>query len=136
MKKKILFIILMNIVILNMLDGIFTTYWIEVEDVKEANPLMEVLVEYSVIFMIIKISLVSLGVYLLWLLREKRFKTIFVSSSLILIIFSGIFVYHLYGIFYIREIKISEKCQDAIELQHYYNRKCWIQPRNFSLTNK
>ena len=97
MKTKVLLIILMSIAILNMFDGVFTTYWIGIEKAKEANPLMEVLVDYPVAFMIVKTTLVSLGLYLLWLQRKKSFIGVMIGSIIIFVVLSGIIYYHIWG---------------------------------------
>ena len=132
MKMKVLLIILMSIAILNMLDGVFTTYWIEDESAVESNPLMAELVNYPVIFMTVKITIVSLGLFLLWRLRNKRFITVFISSITLLIIFIGIFCYHIYGIFYVREMRNRR----TVKNEHYYDRKCWIDKNPMVLTHQ
>ena len=97
MKIKILLIILMSIAVLNMFDGVFTTYWVGIEKAKEANPLMEVLIDYPVIFMIVKTTLVYLGLYLLWLQRKKSFVGAMTGSIIIFIVLSGVICYHIWG---------------------------------------
>jgi len=106
-KIKVLHIVLISIMILNIFDGVFTTYWVESEKATEANPLMEVLVESPVQFMVVKISLVSLGVLLLWRLKNKRPKSILVCSFILLLLFSCIFVYHIWA--FINPEKIASK---------------------------
>jgi hypothetical protein len=61
------------IVILNLLDAIFTIVYTRTGVANEANPLMDSVLHASpVLFMIAKLGLVSLGVLLLWRLRHHR----------------------------------------------------------------
>ena len=63
----------MAIVVLNFLDAAFTLAWTAGGMADEANPLMlEVLGRSPVLFMIAKLTLVSLGVFLLFRLRRRR----------------------------------------------------------------
>lgn len=61
------------VVILNLLDAIFTLIYTRTGLATESNPLMDqVLGSSPVLFMISKLALVSLGVLLLWRLRHHR----------------------------------------------------------------
>jgi hypothetical protein len=61
------------VVILNLLDAIFTLIYTRTGLAIESNPLMDrVLGTSPVLFMVAKLCLVSLGVLLLWRLRERR----------------------------------------------------------------
>jgi hypothetical protein len=61
------------LVVLNLLDAIFTIVYTEVGVATESNPLMDgMLAAHPVVFMIAKLALVSLGVALLWRLRHRR----------------------------------------------------------------
>jgi uncharacterized membrane protein len=89
--------VLGSIFVLNTLDGILTIFWVETGRAEEANPLMEHVLSASPgLFMILKLSLVALGLTLLWRLRKNRFS--FFSSHLILACYSGIIFYHFYGL--------------------------------------
>jgi|10_taG_2_1085330.scaffolds.fasta_scaffold00018_87 uncharacterized protein YpmB len=96
-RMKILLIILISILVLNVLDAIFTTYWVGVKNVEEANPLMQELVRYPIIFVTTKISLVSLCLYLLWLQSKKKFVVVMSGSILIFVVLIGVFCYHVWG---------------------------------------
>ncbi len=63
------------IVVLNVIDGILTLGVVYAGAATEANPLMShSLTSWGAVwFMVIKCALVSLGVLLLWRLRERRF---------------------------------------------------------------
>lgn len=61
------------VIVLNLVDAIFTILYTRFGVATEANPLMDqVLSSGPLVFMITKLSLVSLGVYLLWRLRHRR----------------------------------------------------------------
>jgi hypothetical protein len=60
------------ILILNRLDGILTLVWVDFFSAGEANPLLSDLVHSSaVLFMGVKLTLVSLGTLFLWRYRSN-----------------------------------------------------------------
>ncbi|MEO8699823.1 MAG: DUF5658 family protein [Kofleriaceae bacterium] len=85
------------VIILNLLDAIFTIIYTRLGLAVESNPLMDkVLVSSPVLFMIAKLGLVSLGVLLLWRLRyhrAARFGLLGTSTAYI-----ALLVYHLSGV--------------------------------------
>ena len=61
------------IIVLNLLDAMFTLVYTRSGLATESNPLMDqVLAASPVLFMLAKLSLVSLGVLVLWRLRDRR----------------------------------------------------------------
>jgi hypothetical protein len=61
------------IVVLNLLDGLFTIGFVQLGAAEEANPLMALPLSHGPLsFMLVKLSLVSLCVSLLWRLRMHR----------------------------------------------------------------
>jgi len=61
------------VVILNLLDAVFTLFYTQVGVAIESNPMMHVVLKsHPVLFVLAKISLVSLGVLLLWRMRDRR----------------------------------------------------------------
>lgn len=61
------------VVVLNLLDAMFTLVYTHAGLASESNPLMDhVLAASPVLFMVAKLGLVSLGVLLLWRLRSHR----------------------------------------------------------------
>ena len=61
------------ILVMNLLDAIFTLVWVEGGFTEELNPIMvEALSLGPVAFMTLKLSLVSLAVWLLWIRRRKK----------------------------------------------------------------
>lgn len=121
MKNKILLTILMGIIILNLFDGIFTTYWIETNKATEANPFMAELINYPIAFMVIKLTLVSLGISFLWLQRNKRFRFVLSSSILIFTIFIGILCYHIYGFINLPKLVKTQKEKQSFECVYKKN---------------
>lgn len=85
------------VVILNLLDAIFTLIYIRTGHATESNPLMDQVLSASpVLFMIAKLGLVSLGVMLLWRLRNHRaarFGLVATSSAYVVLL-----CYHLTGV--------------------------------------
>lgn len=60
-----------TLVILNLLDAVFTLYWIRTGLAEEANAFMRDLVVHNAMgFVLAKIALVSLGAVLLWRCRQ------------------------------------------------------------------
>ena len=76
------------VLLLNLLDAVFTLYWVHAGLAEEANVLLQNLVnDYAVLFVMVKTSLVSLASYLLWLLRE--------NPRAVVAIFIAFFAYYL-----------------------------------------
>lgn len=60
------------ILVLNLVDGLLTLVWIEFFGAAEANPMMRDLVYQSaLLFMVVKLTLVSLGTLFLWRNRSR-----------------------------------------------------------------
>lgn len=82
------------ILLFNLLDGIFTLVWVEYFDASELNVIMRDLVHQTpVLFMLAKLSLVSLGTLFLWRNRNNSLAVI----SLFLAFFSYyiVLLYHI-----------------------------------------
>jgi hypothetical protein len=63
--------ILAAILSLNVIDAAVTLFWVSTGRASEANPLMAPLLDANaVVFVLVKLSLVMLGVLLLWRLRR------------------------------------------------------------------
>lgn len=61
-----------SILLLNLLDAGFTLYWVWSGRAKEANPLLSwAVLEYPLTFVLVKMALVSGGLFLLWRHRER-----------------------------------------------------------------
>lgn len=60
------------LLILSILDGLFTIYWVQTKQAQEANILLAPLLTYSpVLFFVVKITLTILGIYILWEHRKR-----------------------------------------------------------------
>lgn len=80
---------------LNLLDALFTIFWISIGMAEEANPLMEIVLSLGpAVFLSIKLTLVSLGSALLWRLKHKGFAIVSVLS--LLIVYCMITCWHMY----------------------------------------
>jgi hypothetical protein len=87
-------VIVKALIVLNFIDSIFTLIWVRTGIAQEANILLKNLVnENAVIFMFVKIALVSLGSLLLWRCRRSLFAI--GSLFLVFMIYLFLFFYHL-----------------------------------------
>ena len=83
------------ILVLNLFDAIFTIFWFYAGLAREKNPLLsELLLDYPVIFAIVKFMLVSLGSALLWRYRYR--------PSAIIAIFVAFMAYYALLIYHIQ----------------------------------
>jgi hypothetical protein len=91
-------------IVLNLLDAVFTLFWVQAGLAKEANAVMRLLVnEHALLFVVAKLALFSLGSLLLWRLRGHALAVValfvaFVLYYLVLLqhlAFSSLFVRHL-----------------------------------------
>ena len=65
---------LKSLLVLNLFDAICTYIWVTLGYAEEANPLMDYIISiHPPSFILYKVIMVSLGVLLLWRLREKLF---------------------------------------------------------------
>jgi len=87
--------IVKTVLILNLIDALFTLLWIFSGLAREANPFLEQLViENPVTFAIAKLTLVGMGSLLLWRLRER--------ASAVIGIFVAFLAYYLVLLWHIR----------------------------------
>ena len=83
------------LLVLNLLDGVFTLIWVEYFGAGELNIMMSDLVQSSaLLFMLAKLTLVSLGALFLW---RNRSRPLAVIS-----IFFAFFSYYLVLLFHLR----------------------------------
>ena len=82
------------LIVLNLLDAIFTLLWVESGIASEGNPIMDRAMTHGPVgFMVIKLALVSLCVLLLWRLRHRRAAAI--SLVTCAIAYSAVMLVHL-----------------------------------------
>ncbi|MCB9739628.1 MAG: hypothetical protein H6747_10195 [Deltaproteobacteria bacterium] len=80
--------------VLNVLDAILTIFWISSHQAIEANPLLaELAHQHPFGFVIVKMSLVSLGTLLLWRLRKRPLAVIAIFAAFLAYYF--LLIYHL-----------------------------------------
>jgi Domain of unknown function (DUF5658) len=81
-RRRWLHRIAVGVVICNLVDAVFTILYTDLGPAREGNPLLEqVLADSPLLFMVIKLALVSMGVALLWRLRERRAAAIGLVAS-------------------------------------------------------
>ena len=82
------------VLLLNLLDAIFTMFWVDSGLAVEANVLLQAAVEnHLVAFVMIKIALVSLGSFLLWKRRQHALAV--VGLFVIFLVYYYLLLYHL-----------------------------------------
>jgi hypothetical protein len=83
------------LLVLNLIDAVFTLFWVNAGLAREANALMRDLVHHHpVLFVAVKLSLVALGSNLLWSRRE--------NPAAVVAIFAMFFVYYLVLLYHLR----------------------------------
>lgn len=83
-----------SVLVLNLLDALFTLLWVRAGLAREANPLIDRLVnENAVGFVLVKLGLVGLGSWLLWNRRQRPFAVIAIVAAFLVYYF--ILLYHL-----------------------------------------
>lgn len=84
----------MLIFALNVVDAVATLYWVVNGLAREANPLMrELLGIHPLLFVFAKLSLVGLGVWVLW--RHRHRPLAVVAIALLFLVYYGLTIYHL-----------------------------------------
>ncbi len=86
--------IIKSVIILNLLDALFTLFWVKSGIAKEANIFLQDSINNNpTTFMAIKISLVSFGSILLWRFRKRIFAVI--GIFVVFFTYYLILLYHL-----------------------------------------
>ena len=82
------------VIVLNLLDAVFTLWWVRTGMAVEANELLRDLVnEHPVAFVMVKLSLVSLGSLVLWFRRQRPLAVVAIFSAFL--IYYLILLYHI-----------------------------------------
>jgi hypothetical protein len=90
----ILRVVVVALVILNLLDAVFTLTWVQLGVATEANVLLSHVLDASAVaFVLVKIGLVSLGVELLW--RQRRRPLAVLGLVICFLAYNVLLVYHL-----------------------------------------
>jgi hypothetical protein len=83
------------VLVLNLLDALFTLVWVRSGLAREANPLIDRLVnENAVGFVLVKLGLVGLGSWLLWHRRQRPAAVIGIVAAFLVYYF--VLLYHLH----------------------------------------
>ena len=83
------------VLVLNLLDALFTLLWVRSGLASEANPLIARLVnENAVGFVLVKLGLVGLGSWLLWNRRQRPVAVIAIVAAFLIYYF--VLLYHLH----------------------------------------
>ena len=84
------------ILVLNLLDAVFTLVWVRSGAAVEKNRLLAELIDhYPVVFVLVKFALVSFGSYLLWRYRHRASAVI--GLFLIFLAYYFLLLYHLWN---------------------------------------
>jgi len=85
-----------------LVDLTATLYWVANDLGHEANPLMNLFLEYSpLLFVIAKLGLSGVGIFILYYFRKRFTKAIFKILVGLNLVYISIFVYHLWGLLFL-----------------------------------
>jgi hypothetical protein len=104
-------IIIGAIFALNVIDGIFTLYWIYFKRQTELNPFMDFLIAIDpVAFMAIKMILVLFGTFLLWRLRHH--------AASVVTLFMLFLVYYYMVLFHLNylDLQLARRILESVRL--------------------
>jgi len=88
--------------ILILIDLTATLYWVSHELAEEANPLMNSFLAYSpLLFVIAKLGLSGVGIWILYYFRKRFKNTIFKILLCLNLVYISVFVYHLWGVVFL-----------------------------------
>jgi len=108
---KWLRVIIGAIFTLNVVDGIFTLYWIYFRRQFELNPIMSYLISIDpVAFMAIKMILVLLGTFLLWRLRKHAMAV--VTLFMLFLVYYYMVLFHLNYL----DLQLARKVFESVQL--------------------
>jgi len=100
MRKIVRLVYILTVFIL--IDLTATIYWIANDLGYEANPIMAFFLEISpLLFVIAKLGLSGVGIWILYFFRERLTKTIFKVLLGLNLVYISIFVYHLWGLVFL-----------------------------------
>lgn len=87
-------LVVQAVVVLNLLDAVLTLLWVNAGIATEANVLLAQLVESNaVLFMAVKLTLVSAGMWLLW--RHRQRPLAIFGMLLAFLTYNSLLLYHL-----------------------------------------
>ncbi len=93
-KSMVLRQLIILIILMNVIDGIFTIYWVWMQMAEEANPIMKMFLQYSpIVFMAVKVFLVNIGAWILWKYHHRVLSIICIVIAFLC--YLAIILYHL-----------------------------------------
>jgi hypothetical protein len=100
MRKIVRLVYILMIFIL--IDLTATIYWIANDLGHEANPIMAFFLEISpLLFVIAKLGLSAVGIWILYFFRRRFTATIFKILLALNLVYISLFVYHLWGLLFL-----------------------------------
>ena len=100
MRKIVRLAYLLTIFIL--IDLTATLYWVANDLGHEANPVMAFFLNVSpLLFVVAKLGLSAVGIWILYFFRARFTKTIFKALLALNLVYIAIFVYHLWGLLFL-----------------------------------
>lgn len=100
MRKIVRLVYILTVFIL--IDLTATIYWVANDLGHEANPIMAFFLEISpLLFVIAKLGLSAVGIWILYYFRKRFTKKIFKILLGLNLIYISIFVYHLWGLLFL-----------------------------------
>lgn len=95
-KVEVFFLVAAALVVYNMLDGVFTMFWVDTGFAYEANPVMKWFLDRSyVAFMLVKTVFVSGLASVLFRFRNRWSAK--VGMVALFVVYSGVLAWHGYG---------------------------------------
>ena len=86
--------IVKSVLLLNLIDAILTLLWVRAGLAREANTLIDELVnDHAVLFVIVKLSLVGMGSLLLWRRRQSPLAVVSIFTAFVA--YYAVLLYHL-----------------------------------------
>jgi hypothetical protein len=83
-----------TIIVLNIFDAFFTLFWVGTGFAEEANAFLRSLVNHNpIVFVLVKVALVSLGSFFLW--RHRRHPLAVVGLFTVFLAYYFLLLYHL-----------------------------------------
>lgn len=88
--------------VLILVDLTATLFWVSSGLATEANPIMDWFLQYSpLLFVIAKLGLSGVGIYILYYFRQRFRRKIFKILLALNLIYITVFVYHLWGVLFL-----------------------------------
>jgi hypothetical protein len=100
MRKIVNLVYILTVLIL--IDLTATLYWVLNDLGHEANPIMDFFLQYSpLLFVIAKLGLSGVGIWILYYFRKRFKNTIFKALLGLNLVYIAVFVYHLWGVLFL-----------------------------------